>query len=100
MSRDRDIIEDARREKIVMLIGKGAERIELERALEVEDTCGNRNPSTPVTERTPTTTLIAEFPAANELVCDGEEDGFVPTCDIPPLDLNAPNPGSGYRRRG
>ncbi len=65
--------------------------MELGRALEVEDTC--RNPSTPVTERTPTTTLIAEFPAANELVCDGEEDDFVPTCDIPPFDLNAPNPG-------
>ncbi|KAK0441278.1 high mobility group box domain-containing protein [Armillaria borealis] len=93
VSRDRDIIEDAKREKIVMLMGKGAEGMELGRALEVEDTC--RNPPTPVTERTPTMTLIAEFPAPDELVCDGdsEEDVFVPTCDIPPLDLNAPNPG-------
>ncbi|KAK0229171.1 hypothetical protein EDD85DRAFT_137973 [Armillaria nabsnona] len=45
-------------------------------------------------------TLIAEFPAAKELVCDGEEDDLVPTCGIPPLDLNAPNPGSGCHRRG
>ncbi|PBK92156.1 hypothetical protein ARMGADRAFT_1165890 [Armillaria gallica] len=91
VSRDRDIKEEARREKIAMLMGKGTEGMELGRALEVEDTCGN--PSTPVTERTPTTALIAEFPATNDLVCDGEEDDFVPTCDIPSLDLNAPNPG-------
>ncbi len=88
MNRDRDIIDEARR---ATLMGKGAEGMKLRRALKVEDMC--RNPSTPVTEGTVATTLIAEFPALDELVCDRKEDDFVPTCDIPLLDLNATNPG-------
>ncbi|KAK0229176.1 hypothetical protein EDD85DRAFT_957575 [Armillaria nabsnona] len=71
-NRNRDIIDEARR---ATLIGKGAEGMELGRALEVE-------------------AKISEIPAPDELVCDGEESDFVPTCYIPLLDLNASNPGS------
>ncbi|KAK0455271.1 uncharacterized protein EV420DRAFT_591631 [Desarmillaria tabescens] len=89
VGKDRDMIE-ARCEKIAMMIGEGVEGMELERTQEIEDTCKTPTPLTPATERSPTPVPVVDFPAPDESVCDEEEDGFVPTCDIPPLDLNAP----------
>ncbi|KAK0210090.1 high mobility group box domain-containing protein, partial [Desarmillaria ectypa] len=88
-----DSMEEASRcKKIAMLIGRGIDGMELERAVEMNDICKTSSPSiTPDEEQISASVLQLLTPGCQgEFIC-GKEDTFVPTCDIPPLDLDAPN---------
>ncbi|KAK0229155.1 hypothetical protein EDD85DRAFT_137515 [Armillaria nabsnona] len=88
VSRNRDIIKEASRyDEIAVLMGGGIERM----ALETNDMCATPSPS--ATDEEQISTQFSQLLISGcqgEFIC-GEEDTFVPTCDIPPLDLDALN---------
>ncbi|KAK0473943.1 hypothetical protein IW261DRAFT_663561 [Armillaria novae-zelandiae] len=82
----RDIMEEGC-DGIEMLIGEGIESM----ATETNDMCATPSPSATSEEK-----MSSQFPqllasrCQGKFIC-GEEDAFVPTSDIPPLDLDALN---------
>ncbi|KAK0227707.1 hypothetical protein IW262DRAFT_551580 [Armillaria fumosa] len=83
-----DIMEEASKcDWIEMPIGEGIGRM----ASETNDMCST--PSSSVTDEEKISSRFTQLLTSRcqgEFIC-GEEDAFVPTCDIPPLDLDAPN---------
>ncbi|KAK0455257.1 uncharacterized protein EV420DRAFT_1644897 [Desarmillaria tabescens] len=91
-SQSRDTMEEVSRcEKIATLIGGGIDGMELEKTME-SDTCKTPSSSATADEEQISTTVFQFLTPQDqgEFIC-GEEDDFVPTCDISPFDLDAPN---------
>ncbi len=88
VSRNRDIIKEASRcDEIAMLMGGGIERM----ALEANDMCATPSPSTTDEEQiSAQLSQLLTSGCQGEFIC-GEEDSLIPTCDIPPLNLDALN---------
>ncbi|KAK0441294.1 hypothetical protein EV421DRAFT_1812496 [Armillaria borealis] len=88
VSRNRDIMEEASKcDEIAMLMGGSIERM----ALEMNDMCTTPSPSAADEEqKTAQFSQLLTSGYQGESICD-EEGAFVPTCDIPPLDLDALN---------
>ncbi|KAK0186055.1 high mobility group box domain-containing protein [Armillaria mellea] len=85
VSRDRDIIEEAGKcDKIKMLTGEGI------LVLEMNDMCATPSPSATDEETSQFSQLLTSG-CQGHFIC-GEENAFVPTCDIPPLDLDCSQP--------